>query len=283
MDHKKGKWAEQIITSQNEDGTWGLQFHTLSVPTKKYPLTTEQALRRLMVLGYNINDAPIRKTVDYMTACLRGERKMDDSWEKTHNWPLFAKMMLSAWTKIFEPDNDLAISFALRWANVIEKTFKNGKFDYTEYVDAYTSQFASKPKGGREIDFSSFYQISLLQGLLTPKTESLMIDYILSKSNGIYYVSSGPLNIPPEVFASRNTSWYLTALEMLSDYEIGKLKLKFAVDWLHRNKDENGQWDLGAKANDKVYFPYSDSWRNIEDRKKDCTERISVLLRKIDR
>ena len=77
MGHKKGKWAEQIVALQHEDGTWGSQFHSLAVPTKRYPLTTEQALRRLMVLGFNINDVPIRKAVDFMTACLRGERKMD--------------------------------------------------------------------------------------------------------------------------------------------------------------------------------------------------------------
>ena len=64
MAHKTGKIAEQIIALQNNDGTWGNEFHSLSVPNNKKPLTTEQALRRLKLLGFTINDEPIRKSVD---------------------------------------------------------------------------------------------------------------------------------------------------------------------------------------------------------------------------
>jgi len=280
MDNKNSIWSKQILEMQQEDGTWGLQFHTLSIPTKKYPLTTEQALRRLMILGFDVNDLPIRKTVNYMTACLRGERKMDNSWDKSHNFPLFTKLMLSTWIKIFEPDNEFALAFASRWAEVIEKTFKHGKYDHNEYVNAYTMQFVSKPKGGREVDFSTFYHISLLQGMLTPKTESLMLDYVISKPEGIYYISSGPLNIPPKNFAAKNTSWYFAALEILSGYDLSNEKLGFAVDWINMHKDADGQWDFGTKANDGVYFPYSNSWRKAEDRKADCTYRVMALLKK---
>jgi len=282
MDYKNGKWAKQILALQHEDGTWGDSFHSLAVPARKYPLTTEQALRRLMVLGFDIKDAPIRKTVNYMIACLRGERKMDNSWEKLHNWPLFTKLMLSSWTKIFEPDNELALDFAYRWAEIIEKAFKHGKYDHDEYVNAYIAQFATKPRGGREIDFSDFYHISLLKGQLTPKTESSMLDYILSKPRGIYYMYSKHLNILPDVFTSKNTSWYLAAVELLSEYTLSKEKLGFAADWIKTRRDVNGQWDLGAAANDGVYLPYSDSWRDTGVRKADCTIRITALLQKIE-
>lgn len=110
--YKNGKWAEEIISLQNSDGTWGNIFHSLCLPNKHYPLTTEQALRRLKILGFTIKDAPIRKAVDCMTACLRGERKLDDYSEKSHNWKLFTKLMLSAWVRIFEPDNETALNFA---------------------------------------------------------------------------------------------------------------------------------------------------------------------------
>ena len=83
MAHKAGKIAEQIIALQNADGTWGNEFHSLSVPNNKKPLTTEQALRRLKLLGFTLNDEPIRKAVDCMTACLNGERKKDNYREKT--------------------------------------------------------------------------------------------------------------------------------------------------------------------------------------------------------
>ena len=281
MSYKNGKWARQILALQQDDGTWGLEFHSLSAPNKRHPLTTEQALQRLMFLGFDINDAPIRKAVDYMTACLRGERKMDNSWEKLHNWPLFTNMMLAAWIKIFEPDNELALTFARRWADVIEKAFKNGKYVHNDYLNAYIAQFNSKPKGGRELDFATFYQMHLLQGLLAPKTESRMLDYVLTKPNGIYYIHSGLLITPPEVFASRYVGGYLAALTILAGYDLGKEKLGFAVEWLNENRDADGQWDFGAKVNDGRYFPLSDSWRNIEDRKADCTNRVMEFFRKL--
>lgn len=35
MDHRYGKIAQRIIELQNEDGTWGNEFHCLSIPNSK--------------------------------------------------------------------------------------------------------------------------------------------------------------------------------------------------------------------------------------------------------
>lgn len=281
MNYKNGELAQKIIDLQNDDGTWGQVFHSLSQPNKRYPLTTEQALRRLKVLGFTINDIPIRKAVDCMTLCLRGERNIDNYWEKTHNWELFTQLMLSTWVRIFEPDNELALKFSKRWSNVIDKAFENGTYNEEAYLDAYIYEFSSKPKGARELDFSDFYHIHLLQDALSEKTENQLLDYIIAKANGIYYVYNKPLDKLPNVLASKETSWYLSAIEILAGYKFAREKLSFVVDWLENNKDENGQWDLGAKANDNVYFPLSDSWKKAEYRKVDCTERITAILQKL--
>jgi hypothetical protein len=50
MNYKDGKWAKKIIELQHDDGSWGY-FHTLSNPSSNQPMTTEQALRRLEILG----------------------------------------------------------------------------------------------------------------------------------------------------------------------------------------------------------------------------------------
>lgn len=281
MDHRNGAIANQIIELQHEDGTWGNEFHSLAVPTNRHPLTTEQAMRRLKILGYTIEDAPIRKAVDCMIACLRQERKIDDYWEKTLDWDLYTQLMLSTWVKIFDSKNELALAFARKWANVIEATFESGKADVNAYRNAYMKEFQSKAKAPREIDFATFYVISLLQGMLAENTERRMLDYVLSHPKGIYYIYEKPLNQPPEDFGSRQASCYLAAIELLAEYKTAKEKLDFVVDWLEKNKDGDGQWDLGAKAKDNVYFPLSDSWKKAEYRKRDCTERICVLLEKL--
>ena len=80
MDHRTGKWAAAILAEQKPDGTWPGTFHGLALPGKG-PLTTEQALRRLHALGFTIAAEPIRRIVNTMASCLRGERKIDTYWE----------------------------------------------------------------------------------------------------------------------------------------------------------------------------------------------------------
>ena len=53
----RSKWVTGILALQHEDGSFGY-FHSLAGPTKRQPITTEQALRRLLALGLDINDEP---------------------------------------------------------------------------------------------------------------------------------------------------------------------------------------------------------------------------------
>lgn len=281
MDYKNGMNAQRIIALQREDGTWGEVFHSLAQPNKRYPLTTEQALRRLKILGFTIDDAPIRKAVDCMTSCLRGERKIDNYWEKTLDWDLYTRLMLSAWIRIFEPDNEVALDFGRRWASILEKAFDSGAYHSQTFQTAYMETFYQGEKGTRAVGFESFYPIHLVQGLLSEETESRMLDYLIGFENGIYYVYDKPIRKLPEIFASIETSRYLAAVEILSGYTLAKEKLGFVAEWLEKNREENGQWDLGVKAKDNVYFPLSDSWRKAEYRRADCTQRISALMEKL--
>ena len=265
MDYRGGKNAQQIIAIQNNDGTWGSEFHSLSIPNNKKPLTTEQALRRLKLLGFTILDEPIKKAVDCMVSCLNGERKIDNYHEKGRDWDLFTKLMLSTWVKIFQPQNEVALECAKYWVTTIEHEFADGKYD----------------KDTGEVDFVTFYEINLLQGLLSESTESRMLDYVINHEKGIYYIYNKRISELPKEFQSVETSRYLEAIDILSGYKLAKEKLGFVVKWLDDNKDENGQWDLGAKSKDNLYFPLSDSWRNVECRKADCTTKINAIIDKL--
>ena len=85
--HKEGKWAKKIISLQESDGKWGC-FHSLS-QFYNSPITTEQALRRLELLGYTIEDECIQKSVEYMNDCLTGKKTIPDRQEKIHDWNIF--------------------------------------------------------------------------------------------------------------------------------------------------------------------------------------------------
>jgi hypothetical protein len=277
----RNKWVQKILELQHEDGSWGF-FHSLSQPTKEQPMTTEQALRRLQILGLTAADEPIRRALNYIEGCLNGQNSIPDRAEKQPDWGLFVEIILSTWLKIFIPEHEQALSMAERWAEVINKTFAAGSYDQSTYEQAYRDIL--RPQGKKVHYFKRFinyYPLMLLQGMLKPEIEGRMLEHVLNWPEGIYYISSCPLNKPPAVFASRETSRYIAMLEILSGYSTAPDKLDFAVRWLKSNRDENGQWDLGPQANDGLYFPLSDSWRRAASRRADCTARIEKLLKSL--
>lgn len=275
--YKHSKWASDILSAQKEDGSWGY-FHTLSEP-KKYPLTTEQALRRLQILGFSMADEPVQKALHYLDDCLNGNKEIPDRREKLHNWDIFTALMFSTWIRRFTNQHSLANQTAATWANIISAAFSSGEYSYFDYEKAYLKTFGLKPRGGRLIDFLTFYQIAIVTGILGEKTEGLFLDHILNAPKGIYYIyGTGPLSRLPEAFASIQASRYLGAVELLAAYPHAKEKLAFVVDWLNANKNSSGLWDMGSSVKDQIYFPLSNSWRQKENREKDCTFRIQKLI-----
>lgn len=93
---------------------------------------------------------------------------------------------------------------------------------------------------------------------------------------------SGESTIPDIPEVKPDCGLFVEIMQILADYKLAGSKLGFAVEWLIKQRDENGQWDMGVKVKDNVYFPLSDSWRKPEDRKRDCTERITKLIRKLE-
>ena len=272
--------ARKILALQKEDGCWGY-FHTLSGP-ERYPISTEQALRRLSILGFTMADEPIRRAVSYMDDCLAGRQAIPDRREKTHNWDLFTAMMLATWIRRFVPDHDHANQIARSWASVITAAFATGAYDAAAYNRAYSNTFGLSPRGARFEDFVSFYQVSLLSDTLDATTEATVFDYILRHPHGIYYIyEAAPLvDLPPE-FATRQASRYLGAIALMADYRRQIHKLSFVADWLAQQRNENGGWDMGGTVNDKIYFPLSASWRPKGARENDCTDRITRLLTRL--
>ena len=276
QNYKNGKWADQILSQRQEDGLWG-NFHTLSRPVPGRSLTTEQAIRRLYYLGYTAEDEAIQPVLKRMEQCIKGGLAIDNYSEKKHDWPFFEKLMLAAWLRIFEPQNETALEVAYRWARVVEKAFAGGSYSLADDIAAFTAWKGRKPKSGFETGFGMFYHAALLPGVLPSKTENMFLDYYLSKPDGMYYIYDRPLNQLPEVFASRKSSCYIAAIEVLARYDRAKEKLNFVMDWLNANRNKNGQWDFGEKAKDGVYFPLSDRWDKTT-RIADSTYRIDKLF-----
>jgi hypothetical protein len=284
MTYKNGKWAKKIIELQHDDGSWGC-FHSLSNPTKQQPMTTEQALRRLEILGFTIDDKPIQKAVKYMNDCLVGKKRIPDHEEKTHNWNVYTSLMLSTWIRIFTKENEMANNVAGKWSEIINNSFEKNGYDPDAYISKYENIFGIKmnPKAGRLVDFVHFYPISLLTNTLDKNIEPKYFKYILEHECGMYYIYGKKIKNTPKSFKSKITSNYLRAIELLSKYNNSECKkqLKFIVEWINQNMITKNEWDMGKKSKDGINFPLSDSWRTEENRIKDCTYRINKLLENI--
>ena len=275
--YKDGKWARELIAAQRPDGSWGW-FHTLSAPRGKGPLTTEQGIRRLAVLGYTYEDAPMRLAIDHLRACLAGQAQLQNNREVTLDWDIFTDLMLSTWIRLFTDSDENANATAMRWARITTAAFASGTFRIKDYDAAYDAVFSGWPRCKKRVNFGSFYLAALLPGVLESVTERRVMDYFLTQPNGIYYIATGRLCEPPTEFRSRECSHYLAAWELLARYASGPETLRFAADWLKAHRDEAGSWDMGPQSKDGVYLPLSDSWRTADLRRADCTYRVKKLL-----
>lgn len=277
---KDGKWARQILDLQQPDGLWGY-FHTLSEPSRN-PLTTEQALRRLRVLGFTIEDPPILQAIAGLDDYLLGRRAMPDRVEKTPDWPVYQQLMPAVWIRLFTKESAPANRVAEQWARIITAAFANGSCDQQAYFNAYKEQFGRFPTHDRCRDFCNFYPVALLRDCLAPGIAEAFFRHVLHHPAGLYYMTSRPLTALP-AFDTKEASRHLGALELMAEYvhPACRRQLAFAADWLLGHRDENGEWDMGASARDGVYLPLSDSWRTPEQRRQDCTARIRAFLSKV--
>lgn len=277
---RQNTWIRRIAELQHGDGSWGC-FHTLSAPTAARPMTTEQALRRLRILGLTAEDEPIRRALVYVRECLSGTNRIPDRREKAINWDAFEAHMLATWLRIFVPEDPLAEPVARMWADIVTEAFQGGRFDPDAHRRAYRERVPKLNSGERVIGLSQFYVVNLVRGMLDAEVEDRFVAHVIGDEGGILYVYDARVADLPQVFASRRTSRWLGALEQLAVHAAAGRRLAFAVEWI-REHEEDGRWDLGPSARDGVYFPISDSWRRGEDRRRDCTARIHRLLSRLE-
>jgi len=278
MDYKDGKWAKEILSRQEQNGSWGY-FHSLTKVPSKGPITTEQALRRLEILGFTINDKPIQKTIKYLQNCLNGKDNIPDRVEKQLDWLKFRDLMIATWIKKFVHDDKNANNVSKKWAEIVNGSFTDGNFDSINFNKLFY-KILGYDKTKKPIRFMTLYPISLVSNNLFNDIEPVFFKYILNYGVITYFGYGKQLSILPELFESKETSAYLMLMELLTEYKNIECKkqLQFVKGWIQKNKINESEWDTGKESKDGMYFPLSDSWKLKEDRIKDCTYKIKKIL-----
>ena len=144
------KEIDRIVGLQQPNGSFGY-FHGLSVPTTS-SLTTEQAMRRLKILGLTKDDEPTKRVIGYMHDCLKGKIRTIDRREKVLNWDAFESFIMAVWLSIFEVDDSLADPVKDMWKDILKEAFETGEFDENRYNGAYRKHIPVLNKGERLID-----------------------------------------------------------------------------------------------------------------------------------
>lgn len=276
--------VSKIVDLQWEDGSWG-RFHSMNT-TDNSDFTTEKAIRRLLNLGLDKHDLPIIKAVNYMESYLKDELDLRDHKEKKHDWKLLTRLFASTWLLRIDSSNQLALAEARKWADVVSRAFADEEFNNDEYIKVYDEIL--KPEKNKKYWFiENFYIVSILKGLLDDTTKSYFIKHILNSNKGIYYIYDGNLaelpnmsSIPSE-FKSKATDRYLTAIDLLLDYECKDDVFTRLVNHLESKLDDDSLWDMGKSVKDKMIYPLSNSWRKELNRKIDCTIRITKVVNKV--
>lgn len=270
--------VKSITDQQFEDGSWDY-FHTLSSDART-KLTTENAIRRLLILGLDINDEPMKKVYNYMDRFLQMEIDIRDRKEGLSDWKEVTELFAAAWMLELDRSSKIAGEVADKWALLISRSFSGDKFDINYYKEAFIDIFNTKP-GKRVWNIESFHIVASITGRLEPEIEEKFINYIMNNDKGIYYIAKGKLVNLPSTFESRETSRFIYAHTLLSSYRSYQKRCGYVVDWLKDNRSEDGLWDMGTKVKDNVFFPYSNSWRKPVNRKIDASIAILKYLQKV--
>ncbi len=158
---------------------------------------------------------------------LKQGESIDNYSEKSHDWALFEQLMLAAWVRLFDPENEAALSVARMWGRIAQSAFSGGEYSEEDDGRAFEEMFGRPPRSGFESGFGMFYHAVLLPGAVSDEVESLLLDYYINRPCGIYYIYEKPISVLPEVFISKQTSRYLAAVEILSMYPHAGEKLAF--------------------------------------------------------
>jgi hypothetical protein len=104
-----------------------------------------------------------------------------------------------------------------------------------------------------------------------------LVDWVWRKQDGVGYLEV-PLSNLPQRFTAGMLDRLFTSLELLSYFPSWRRLADNVIAWLWTNRDAEGLWDFGPRASMSVYFPLSESWRQIKHRQHDWSTRVLALL-----
>ncbi len=278
------KWVGDILVEQRNNGTWG-RFHSQNTKIKqKYP-TTESALHRCAVIGLTKEDQPIKTAIDYMERVLMGDFVWEDWREKSEAWDAGVAVITASTLAEWCPNHPLVLPIRTLWQKIVAESFESSQYQPSLEVAAHRKyhQISS--------DFyyiGSKYAVRLLSSGKnerdpkdTPDIENDYVKWLWTRESGMGYISNNRLADLPVGVTYKAISAKIKALDLLAGFHSTPSVCQDFIQWLWKNREEDGLWDFGPKGAEKIELPLSENTRKKINRKIDYSVKILSILHKV--
>jgi hypothetical protein len=271
---------QELEKEQQSDGGWGA-FHSRSTLLKRNIPSTEFGVERATALGLDVSHPILQKASKYIIGIMKGSIPFPDYQEKNNRWQTGVHLFLASTLSLIHPDHPTLNKSRELWHEIARRTFKSGKYREQDEINAHADLTGATVKDSYLV-INNRYQLNILgsiPGMLLQELEKTMLKWIWARPDGIGYLGI-PLNQRPPMKPGPFDRW-LTSIEMISRLFPNWIHYaQSSVDWLWKQRNEEGYWDFGPRAPSSSCLPFSDNWKNKRNRQFDWTIRILVLLKK---
>lgn len=279
---KYSRCIQELKNEQQTDGGWGA-FHSRSILLKQKVPSTEVGVERALALGLDASQPILQKASSYILNIMQGKIQFPDYHEKNDRWQTGMRLFLASTLSLIYPDHpDLSRDRQL-WHEIAKRTFQSGRYSEQDEIKAHIDLTGATVKESYLV-LSSRYQLNILgsiPGTISVELERALVRWLWEKPRGIGYLTIS-LSQPPPIKPGSFDRW-LASLEMLARLFPSWVHFaKSSVEWLWKQRNQQGYWDFGTKPSSISFLPLSDSWRDRSNRLYDWTTRILILLRKYE-
>ena len=279
---KSSRWIKILQDSQWEDGTWG-RFHTQDTKVKQPIPTTESGIRIALDSGLDKESPILQNSIDFIVDHIDGRAEWRDWPEKHDNpaaWFIVTPYLSAANLALIDNEHPKLGNFRNTWVTIAATAFASGTYD--REVEIQTSNRIMNCERKELAAFHNMYSLILLSATrerLRPSLERLILEYVMSKPDGIYYLYDRKLSEMPDVRAKKFWIWLYTQL-LLSRFPLWHEYAGSFVAEIWAQRDGQGFWDFDKGIGRKPYtpFPLSESWRGRGNRTIDCSVVVLKLL-----
>ena len=276
------RWVQQLQETQWADGTWG-RFHTQDTKTKQAIPTTETGIALALAYGLDKHDALLAKTLSFIEAHIAGTAAWRDRVEKHDDpnlWNIITPIISAANLALIDDEHPMLDNFITPWIEIVTTAFTSGSYDRQAEITAINKILMLHARNPPA--FHTKYPLILLsskRSKLDPHLEGRILEHILSRPDGVYYLYDGLLSHMPAATERKFYYWLATQLTLARFPNWFRWADAFISD-LFAQRNQDGLWEFSARVPRRPYspLPLSESWRCKINKSVDCSVLILQLL-----